>query len=248
MADRNWLPAASGAVAVVTTSLIGCAGAHAAGEELTTDFFLEDCHFEARGSNQFFHTLNPGDRWVYEGEDDGQTVTLVVTVLRSEEWIELELADGTRKQVRTRVVEERESVDGEVVEVSRNFFARCVDTDDVYYFGEDVDFYRDGEIVGHAGAWRAGRDGAMPGLVMPGTFLLGSRYYQEIRPGVAMDRAEHVRMSLHVEVPAGRFERCVEVEESSPLEPGSKSTKLYCPGVGLVQDEGLHLVSFRRGS
>ena len=38
----------------------------------------------------------------------------------------------------------------------------------------------DGRIVSHEGAWRAGVDGAQPGLIMPGTFLLGSRYFQEI--------------------------------------------------------------------
>ena len=46
----------------------------------------------------------------------------------------------------------------------------------------------------------AGIDGAKPGIVMPGSFLLGSRYYQEIAPDVAMDRAENIGVGLTVEM------------------------------------------------
>jgi len=36
-------------------------------------------------------------------------------------------------------VEEREEVDGELKEISRNFFAICREHGDVFYFGEEVD-------------------------------------------------------------------------------------------------------------
>jgi hypothetical protein len=127
-------------------------------------------------------------------------------------------------------------------EVSRNFYAICDQTNNVYYFGEDVDIYEDGEVVSHAGAWRAGVNGAAPGVFMPGTFLLGSRYFQEIAPAVAMDRAEHVKMGLTVDVPAGRFTDAVQVLETSPLEPSAKEYKLYAPGVGVIVDDSLRLV------
>jgi hypothetical protein len=135
-------------------------------------------------------------------------------------------------------------VAGELVEVSRNFYSRCEQTDEAFYFGEDVDIYEDGEIVSHDGAWRAGRNGALPGLIMPGRFLLGARYFQEIAPGVALDRAENVAMGLTLETEAGTLEECVQVVETSPLEPGSESTKIYCPGVGLAQDSDAVLVDF----
>ena len=79
----------------------------------------------------------------------------------------------------------------------------------------------------------------MPG----GAFLLGSRYYQEIAPGVALDRAEHVEMGLDIEVPAGDFKKCVKINETTPMEPGALSVKVYCPGVGLVMDGDMELVS-----
>ena len=32
--------------------------------------------------------------------------------------------------------------------------------------------------------------------------------------------------------------------ESTPLEPGEEDTKIYAPGVGLVQDEELMLIDY----
>lgn len=210
-------------------------------EEFTTDFFIEDCSFSSRGGNHFFN-LDPGNQLVLEGEEDGAELQVIITVLQQTELIQFTTEHGKNMTVRTRVVEERESEDGELVEVSRNWFARCRETNDVFYFGEEVDLYEDGEIVGSEGAWRAGEDGAQPGVIMPGTFLLGSRYFQEIAPGEALDRALHTEMDLDVDTPAGSFERCVEVIETTPLEPDDESEKHYCPGVGLVFDDGVELV------
>ncbi len=146
--------------------------------------------------------------------------------------------------VSTRVVEEREWVEGELVEISQNFFACCENTNAIFYFGEEVCIFATGTCVSNEGSWRAGENGAMPGLIMPGTFLLGSRYFQEQAPGVAMDRAEHTGMGLTLETPAGRLESCVEVLETTPLEPRAESIKRYCPEIGLTFDDGVELVAF----
>jgi hypothetical protein len=221
-------------------------GANAQEEEpeFTSDFRLEDCRgFKARGVNPYF-ILRPGYQLVYEGEEDGEELGLVIKVLNETKTIDVpDLGD-----VKTRVVEERETADGELAEVSRNFFAICNRTNDVVYFGEEVDIYNEDGSITHEGAWLAGQpdeDGvAQPGLIMPGTFLLGSRYYQEIADGIALDRAEHVDMGLEVDVPAGSFDDCVQVIETTPLEPGSESEKMYCPGVGLVIDDVFELVRY----
>jgi hypothetical protein len=223
----------------------GLAYADADEDAFTQDFPLESCQFEPRGGNAFF-SLMPGrqlylsnSRCVDEGECD-ELEEVWITVLPEIRKIPLTI-DGRKRTVRTRVVEEFETADGELQEISRNFFANCLPTRDVYYFGEDVE---DGEGNPLPDAWLAGRNGAMPGIIMPDeAFLLGSRYFQEIAPGVAMDRAEHVRLGIEVEVPAGVFEGCVEVEESSPLEPGSTSTKIYCPDVGLTISNDLELIA-----
>src|SRR5256886_6481727 len=123
--------------------------------------------------------------------DGGETVRLVITVLRQTETVSLP-GIGV---VRARVVEERETVGGELVEVSRNLFAICDKTNDVFYFGEAVDIFNPVGTVTHDGSWRRGaraRDGAAPPrVIMPRTLLLGSRYFQEPAQGVALARAEH---------------------------------------------------------
>lgn len=218
--------------------------------QFTTEFRLEDCEFETTGENPYF-ILEPGYLLVLEGEEDGEEVRVVITVLRETENISL----PDIGVVKTRVVEERESVDDELVEVSKNFFTICEKTNDVFYFGEDVDICEDGdgflcngEEPSHDGAWRAGEpddDGlAEPVIIMPGTFLLGSRYFQEIADGIALDRAEHVEMGLEVTTEAGMFDQCVKVIETTPLEPGAESEKIYCPEVGLVVDDVVELVDF----
>ncbi|HAX61078.1 MAG TPA: hypothetical protein DCX95_00745, partial [Elusimicrobia bacterium] len=146
-----------------------------------TENFMEDARdFSSKGSNTFF-ILEPGFQSVLEGKEDGKAVQLIITVL-----------DETKKigDIEAGVVEEKESKNGELVEVSRNFFAISKKTNNVYYFGEDVDIYSKGKIVSHDGAWLAGTNGAKFGLIMPGSILLGARYYQEVAPDVAMDRAE----------------------------------------------------------
>ena len=202
--------------------------------EFTDEFFIDRCTFATTGRNPYF-VLDPGFQLVLEGEEDGEEVTVTITVLA-----ETLVVDG----VETRVIEERETLDGEIVEISRNYFAFCTETGSAFYFGEDVDIYEDGVVVSHDGAWRAGENGARAGIIMPGTVLLGARYHQEIAAGVALDRAETVALGLDVETEAGAFEDCLRVDETSPLEPGHVSVKTYALGVGLIIDGAVELVEW----
>ena len=162
----------------------------------------------------------------------------MITVLDDTEFV-----DG----VSTRVVEERETQGGALVEVSRNFYAIDRVTKDVYYFGEDVDNYQAGRIVGHSGVWRSGVAGAHFGLMMPGDPRPGVKHYQEIAPGVAMDRAEIVSAGEAIRVPAGALEGVLKVRETTPLEPDANEDKYYARGIGLVVDAGLALVRYGAG-
>jgi hypothetical protein len=204
------------------------------GERWTTRFAVEKDELADTGRNPWF-ILEPGYQLVFEGGDE----RLVITVLN-----ETREVDG----VRTRVVEEFETDDGKIVEISRNFFAISRRTNGVYYFGEEVDIYKDGQIVKHEGAWMSGEGEARFGLMMPGEPLLGARHYQEIAPMVAMDRGEIVSLSEVVKAPAGEFKDCVKVEETTPLEPEEKEYKLYAAGIGLVQDASLKLVKYGQGT
>jgi len=210
-----------------------------AGAEFTNAFDVGSCGFSPTGMNPYFILL-PGYQLVLEGQEGGEVLRVEITVLHEIETLRL----NDLSTVQARVVEEREWADGELQEVSRNFYALCCRTNAVYYFGEGVDIYEDGEVVSHDGAWRAGESGARPGIMMPGTFLLGSRYYQETAPAVALDRAEHVAMGLTIATPAGLFADCVQVVETTPLDPDAGGSKSYCPGIGLVVDETLGLVAY----
>ena len=215
-------------------------------DEFTTDFRIEDCTWSAWGRENPYMSLRPGRQQVLEGEEDGTEIRAEVTMLHQLETIHFTTAKGKPLTVVARVMEEREFEDGEIVEVSRNWVARCVQTSNIFYFGEEVDNYEDGVLVDHEGAWRAGVDGAQPGLLMPGSFLLGSRYYQEQAPDDAEDRGENARMGFAVSVPAGIFTECVQIDETNPLSsnPNAVDVKVFCPGVGIVKDESLELVSF----
>jgi hypothetical protein len=205
-------------------------------KEYTDTFYLDGCEWSSTGGN-LFSSLEPGTQQVLQGEEDGESLEVIVTVLDETE---------TVAGIETRVVEERESEGGELVEVSRNFFAVCTQTGSVFYFGEDVDDYEGGEIAGHGGAWRAGEGENRPGLIMPAQPLLGARYHQEIAPEVAMDVTETVAVGVEADVPAGTFDGCIVQMDSNLLdqETGPGDKKVYCPGVGIVQDEDTELVSF----
>jgi len=224
--------------------LLGAAAMPAlADDEFTSDFAIERCGFVNSGAQNPYFSLQPGRRLVLEGDDDGEAVRLEITVLAATKSIDFVAPSGKPMHVVARVVEERESKDGELAEVSRNFFARCKQTNDVFYFGEEVDFYENGQIVGHSGAWQAGVNGAQPGILVPARFLLGARYYQEQAPGIALDRAENVEMGLTLHLAGRRLRDCVAVAETSAIESG-ESAKVYCPGVGLVLDDDIELTSF----
>jgi hypothetical protein len=185
------------AALVVVAGLTARAGE--AERKFTDTFPVDASEWSSTGTNPWF-VLEPGYVLELAGTEEGKPARLVITVLD-----ETKTVDG----VETRVVEERETVGGELEEVSRNYFAISKRTNSVYYFGEDVDEYDDGKVAGHPGAWLSGANGAKFGLFMPGDALLGARYFQEVAPGVAMDRAEVLSVSETLETPAAKFEHCL---------------------------------------
>jgi uncharacterized membrane protein YkoI len=189
-------------------------------------FPVDKANLVPTGRGPYF-ILEPGHKAVYQDKK----VTLTITVLD-----ETKVVDG----VTTRVVEEREEKSGQPLEISRNYVAIDKNTKDVYYFGEDVDEYKNGQIASHEGAWLAGVKNAKFGLMMPGNPKVGDKFYQELAPKAAMDRAEIVSLDEEIKTPAGTF-KCVHVKETSPLERGV-SHKWYAPGVGLIKDDGSVLV------
>ena len=130
--------------------------------------------FSLQITNPYF-PFPSGSVSVLKGVEDGTKLRLRITVLD-----ETEVVAG----VTTRVVEEKEWEDGQVIEISRNFFVQAPDGT-VCYYGEDVDIYENGQVVSHEGAWRAGEGDNRPGIIMPANPAVGMTYAQEVAPGIS---------------------------------------------------------------
>ena len=222
------------AVMIIAIGATGCQNPQnptpRSGSAWQEEFGISKCNLVPTGRNPYF-ILEPGFQLVLEGGN----VRLAITVLN-----ETRVVNG----VTTRVVEEKEWSNGQIIEVAINFFAICEKTQDVFYFGEEVDNYQGGQLINHSGAWLAGQNGARAGLIMPGQPKVGMRYYQEIAPGVAMDRAEILSLDDRLLTPAGTFSKCLKTQEGTALNPLEREFKVYAPGIGLIQDANLLLTRY----
>jgi hypothetical protein len=217
---------------MVVIGMTGCKNiSNTSGKGSIQDSFdISTCNLGATGRNQYF-ILEPGFQLVLEDTNE----KLIITVL--DETVEV-------MGIVTRVVEEREWKNDELKEVSRNFFAICEQTQDVYYFGEDVEMYADGVVTSHEGQWLAGVGDSRPGLIMAGQPVVGYRYFQEVAPGIAMDHAEVISLDENFNTPAGDFSGCLKTKEGTTLNPVETEFKHYAPGIGLIQDETLLLTNY----
>jgi hypothetical protein len=212
----------------------------------TDKYMTQNCTFIDDGENAYY-ILRPGYQMVLEGEEDGEHVLFVHHVLYETRMFHL----PDLGWVSTRVIEELEWVDGKPYEFTRGFFALCKETGDLYDFGDEVDiYYEDGtRVKSNDGTWHAGKpdkDGvAHPGIFMPGTFMLGAKYYQQMADGMSMERAENWEMGLTIETPAGTFTDCIRVRETNWSEPeGAETFKTHAPGIGLIGEDTLELVAY----
>ena len=188
--------------------------------------------FSTTSTNPWF-PIQVGHIWNYEGEEDGELVELRITVLD-----QTEVVGG----VTTRVVEEREWVDGNLIEVSLNYFAQASDGS-VCYFGEAVDIFdpETGELLGHEGAWRADEGENAPGIIMPADPVPGLKFVMEVAPGIAEDEGVVVG-SGPVKVGDVTYAETIRIREFNPLD-GGKGFKVYARNVGLVIDGPVELVT-----
>jgi hypothetical protein len=134
---------------------------------------------------------------------------------------------------------------GLVVEVARDYYAQDR-SGNVWYFGEDVvNYLYDDEGVqtgtNTEGSWMAGRNGALPGIVMPAAFTLGEVFFQEHAPAEeAMDTGRVIATGLTLEVGGKSFTDVVKILDGSTIDPDAREFKYYAPGFGLIRaEEGL---------
>ncbi len=132
---------------------------------------------------------------------------------------------------------------GELVEVAYDYFAQA-DNGDVYYMGEDVANYNQGQVTNHSGSWLAGQDDALPGLIMPAKPLVGMVFHPENAPGIAYETDEVVTLNAKAMTPAGLIANGLFIKET--MMEGELEHKVWAQGYGIVEDQSgeeiLHLV------
>jgi len=188
---------------------------------------LDPRDFTTRIDNQWW-PMRPGSRWIYrETDPEGTKQKVVVTVTPRTKRI----ANG----VTARVVHDVVTEDGELVEVTNDWYAqdRC---GNVWYLGEATKEYENGKAVSTEGSFEAGVDGAQAGVIMPAKPRAGLSYRQEYYAGHAEDRASVISLGEQVEVPFGYFEKgtVLMTRDLNPLEPKILEFKLYARGIGPV--------------
>ena len=202
---------------------------------------IDPSKFTTLIDNAYF-SLPVGRTLIYEGEtEDGL------------ERIEISITGETKEVmgVETLVYSDKVWVDGELVEDTKDYLAQD-EQGNVWYFGEDVDNYEDGELVDHDGSWLAGADEAQPGIWIKAEHVLDDSYKQEYYKGKAEDMRDVVSIGEPVEIGLGSYTDCVKMYDWTPLESDAKEHKVYCSEVGamvletnLVTNKSIELIEIR---
>jgi hypothetical protein len=178
-------------------------------------------------TNTYF-PLNPGKTYTYSGETPDGIETVVVTVLSETKQV---------AGVNCTVVRDVVSLDGVIIEDTYDWYAQD-DEGNVWYFGEDVSNYENGEFKDKEGSFEAGMDGALPGIIMLANPVLEMPYRQEYSFNVAEDWGKVTSKGVTVTTPYGTFNDCIKTADWNALEPDAPiELKYYAPGIGNVKEE-----------
>jgi hypothetical protein len=186
--------------------------------------------FDNARQNPYF-PLKPGTVTRYRGSDEGQQFREKVRVTHKKKTIQ-----GVRTTV---VLDVLRRADGSLAEKTRDWYA-ADNNGNVWYFGEKTATYdQQGNVDSREGSWRAGKHGAVAGLIMPARPKVTDAYRQEFFKGHAEDQAWIVQAHATVTVPYGTLHNVVRSFEWSRLEKGVVSLKLYGRGLGIVREKDL---------
>lgn len=203
----------------------------------------EKAEFSLKSTNPYY-PLIVGSVVELAGEGEGDEAGIQVTVTR-------EVLEETRTilGVQTHILRHETRFDGVLHEIALNFYVEATDGT-VCYFGEDVEFYDEmGEFENTDGTWKAGKDGALPGVIMPAMPKVGDAYYQEFAPGIALDMGRVNRDDLTTTIDGKEYET-IQIMDTNPIddeEACELEEKRYAYGVGEVKDTVLEVVKFKPG-
>lgn len=198
------------------------------------DWSLKGEQLVPHGGNPLYYPVTPGHKHALE-RPDGKYRKETVVLNGTEDF---DIA-GIGK-FKTSVVQEEEYFDGVLTQRKLNWLALDKATNNVYSFGEVNWKIKEDGKPSFVGTWRAGEadgDGvAEPGLLMPGTFMVGERYIFAGGRSAAYGGAENMETGLQVTVPAGTFKDCARVREQGLINLQDVNDKIWCPEVGVVSD------------
>ncbi len=166
---------------------------------------------------------------ILEGTEGGMKIRIERTLLPNKHK-KFVIAGQT---IDSLVMEDREIKNGELEEVTLDYFAQD-DEGNVYYLGEDVDEYENGKVKGHEGAWLLGKDTQHPGIIIPAHPKVGDKFKSEDVNQEIHEDDEILSVNETVSVPAGTYENCVKLKEM--LADGTTEFKFYAPGVGVIRE------------
>jgi hypothetical protein len=184
---------------------------------------LDPADFSADITNPYW-PMKPGTRWIYRGVEEGESPQDIVIVATA---TTKKLANG----ITARVVRDTARSEGQIVEDTVDWYAQD-SRGNVWYMGEQTAEFENGKVVSRAGSWEAGKDGAMPGIMIPAQPEVGQKYRQEYKKSAAEDNGEVLATSNMVEVKAGQYKGALVTMDTSTIEPDVVEFKFYAPNVG----------------
>jgi hypothetical protein len=183
--------------------------------------------FSARVDNPWY-PLKPGTTYTYLGAKDGHPARDVLTVTHRTRTI------GGASCV---VVEDRLYLSGRLEERTTEWYSQDA-LGNVWYFGENTaELDAKGRVKNTDGTWRAGVNGARPGIFMFTHPRIGHSAQQEFYKGQAEDHFQVLSLNARVAVPYVSSRSALLTKEWTPLEPGTIDHKLYVRGIGTVLEQ-----------
>lgn len=221
------------------------------GEEPYDPPFSEDFSQDFVDPREIGKTVTPnpyfpliaGNQWIFEGtsiNEEGEEETETVTVTVTED---TKLINGINCVTVIDVAE----VDEEIQEITDDWYAQDV-YGNVWYCGEvsrnfevfEGDEPENPELVDLEGSWKAGRDGAKAGILLPSVPQVGDVIRQEVAWGDAEDVIEILATDASEAAPAASCTNsCLQTYDFTPLDSEAQEHKFYVPGIGLIVEVDL---------
>jgi hypothetical protein len=157
------------------------------------------------------------------GTVDGKAFRTEVTLL-----VEHRIIEWAGQRIEALVSQYDAFLDGQIEEIAYDFYAQD-DAGNVWYLGEEVFNFADGQITDTHGTWLAGRD-APGAMIMPAQPRLGDVYRPENAPPLVFEEVTVTAVDQTFDGPLGPVPGGIVVHEVHM--DGTSEDKQFAPGYG----------------